>query len=464
MNIMNHAQVNMLLREVFVEEDLIPAYTIDTLEKQESLQKETKKQVLQYEQVKELMEQFGGKPECVYFNKKGQSSCLYIDFPFCLDIAVLDEDFLKMIRFQNAIKKKDTFQQLIDEGDYSHYFLILPSMYRLIAYTKLLPTIPGEKKYNLFMNMYRHADYGLSRYVSQTLQDVLPFQTKEDRQEMLEALQDLPDDKPITIYRGVGSVHTPLEQAYSWTLNVGVAVFFATRFSMESTIYEATCYKKDIIDYFPNRSEEEIFIAPKDVKDVKVLSMVDTETEIKNLNNAGFIDGMHEAMDYLPADMFEDPYGIHGILHAKRVLLHCLSLGLELELEDYQIEILKYCANYHDIGREHDHEDETHGKNSVEILEETYDCYRLEEDRDYEFAHFIMEYHCIDDMIAIQAIENSSFSEEDKEELLYLYKIFKDADALDRFRFDFDFDIRYLRIEESKKRLVFAQQLVSNVR
>ena len=146
--------------------------------------------------------------------------------------------------------------------------------------------------------------------------------------------------------------------------------------------------------------------------------------------------------------------GIHGIEHAYKVLLITQELGKLEKLSVNQQELLEFCAIFHDIGRVNDYADSTHGIRSI---------YKLKQNQffgltkfDNELTKYIIENHCITDNIAFHNINNYDFDE--NEEALYLLKIFKDADNLDRFRIG-DFDPSYLRMLNSHKLIAFAEEL-----
>ena len=146
--------------------------------------------------------------------------------------------------------------------------------------------------------------------------------------------------------------------------------------------------------------------------------------------------------------------GIHGIEHAYKVLLITQELAKLEKLSVNQQELLEFCAIFHDIGRINDYADSTHGIRSTQKLKQN-KFFGLA-NFDHELTRYIIENHCITDNIAFRNINNYDFNE--NEEALYLLKIFKDADNLDRFRIG-DFDPSYLRLLNSHKLITFAEDL-----
>lgn len=143
---------------------------------------------------------------------------------------------------------------------------------------------------------------------------------------------------------------------------------------------------------------------------------------------------------------FNEPYGIHGIEHTKRVTTLTLLLCEQLKVNDIEKGILSICGCLHDIGRINDFTDETHGKLSVDKIKE-YNLLNGANKQETNIINFIIENHCISDCKAIENLNESNL--ENKEEIFRLFSIFKDADALDRVRLN-DLDINYLRYEQSK--------------
>ncbi len=73
----------------------------------------------------------------------------------------------------------------------------------------------------------------------------------------------------------------------------------------------------------------------------------------------------------------------------------------------------------------------------------------------------IIFWHDLDDEAAISYWDKRFSRQADRERVRSLYRIFKDADALDRFRIASDaLDVRYLRTPESKEMVLQAKRIV----
>ena len=151
--------------------------------------------------------------------------------------------------------------------------------------------------------------------------------------------------------------------------------------------------------------------------------------------------------------------GIHGVEHAKRVLLLAQELASLEHLSPEQAEILEFCARYHDIGRINDWGDDLHGERSVEKLQQ-HDFFGLPPQH-RPLVSYIITNHSITDKIAYANVAKYGF--EDVATAVYLLQCFKDCDNLDRFRIH-DFDESYLRVENSHRLVGLAQELNRNSR
>ena len=114
-------------------------------------------------------------------------------------------------------------------------------------------------------------------------------------------------------------------------------------------------------------------------------------------------------------------------------------------------------AVYHDVGRVNDSADDFHGQRSAEVFKKNGKKHAV----DMEAATFLIAYHCLDDSLGLGQIKKRFDGDK---RISLLYKIIKDADALDRVRFGkAGLDISYLRLEESKKMTLIARLLLDNI-
>ena len=146
----------------------------------------------------------------------------------------------------------------------------------------------------------------------------------------------------------------------------------------------------------------------------------------------------------------------HTKEHCARVLLLALVIAHETGLSHEEMDALSIAAIFHDSRRLDDWLDQGHGKRAAAYYKDY--CLKHDEMAFDDKAYYIMYYHDQDDSIGLSEIEKI-VSPSEKGTLLY--KIFKDADGLDRLRLGPDaLDINRLRTQEAHKLVVFAKYLL----
>lgn len=145
----------------------------------------------------------------------------------------------------------------------------------------------------------------------------------------------------------------------------------------------------------------------------------------------------------------------HTKNHCARVLLLALVIGHEKGLSDEEKDILGMAAVFHDSRRLDDGIDKGHGSRAATY----YKDYCREHNLPYEEQTYVITYyHDQDDTLGLSEIKKSPSL---GERAALLYQIFKDADALDRFRLgDNGLDVKFLRTEEARGLVDFAKDLL----
>lgn len=145
----------------------------------------------------------------------------------------------------------------------------------------------------------------------------------------------------------------------------------------------------------------------------------------------------------------------HTKAHCARVLLLALYIGHQKGLSDEEMDALGMAAVFHDSRRLDDRIDKGHGGRAAEY----YKDYCRKHDLSYDAGtYYISYYHDRDDSFGLSEISKSP---DLSERTVLLYKIFKDADALDRFRLGPDgLDVRLLRTKEAHGLVSFAKYLL----
>ena len=155
---------------------------------------------------------------------------------------------------------------------------------------------------------------------------------------------------------------------------------------------------------------------------------------------------------------FDRPSSIHGVRHARRVLLHTLLLCQLCRLPEPDRQLLVGAALFHDIGRENDGLCFRHGRRSAAKMA----ALQLAPTEPAAFAiqQFIVTYHCIDDRQA--AADLPGLPAVPPERAWRLFCVLKDADGLDRVRIG-DLDASYLRNPEAGSLTELAWELLESV-
>ncbi|TWE09182.1 hypothetical protein FB550_1011214 [Neobacillus bataviensis] len=145
--------------------------------------------------------------------------------------------------------------------------------------------------------------------------------------------------------------------------------------------------------------------------------------------------------------------------HCARVLLLALLIGNQKVLSEEEMDTLGMAAVFHDSRRLDDGIDKGHGGRAAEYYKDYCRAHDLPYD---EKTYYITYYHDQDDSLGLSEIAKfPSLSER----AVLLYQIFKDADALDRFRLGPDaLNVNFLRTEEAYGLVDFAKYLLQKSR
>lgn len=385
--------------------------------------------------------------DCFYFNKESLAVC-----PFHMDF------MLAGLAPDGPYKAISTREKDVAADIYFGSIMTLPDRMKLEYFTKLIKKkgkeIPGL--YQLFFEVYTSSDYGFNGMDINTLAAILNSKTAADKKRTASILKNLPDI--VTIYRGGNTASADYCEAYSWTLDINVANFFACRRGTGTGyIVEAEVNKADIIDVFlDDRNEQEIIIDPANtrvVREIPVHGLNLLEDIIPKVSPI-YLEYKQE-MEYLDFAMSSD---YHGKPHQARVLLLTQIISEMLNLPLYERRLLATAAIYHDTQRVHDDDDEDHGAAAAEY-------YREADENPSCLVEFLCKYHCLPDEQGYAEIQNNKKLHRNRSQVTRLYQIFKDADALDRVRFEIkDLDLNQLRLSVSKELTLVARICLQQVK
>ena len=158
----------------------------------------------------------------------------------------------------------------------------------------------------------------------------------------------------------------------------------------------------------------------------------------------------------------------HGLHHSEKVLLFSYILGSYFKLSEIDLQILVDASIYHDIGRIDETEDAFHGLASARKIDKVVDSPIYQDSQNLAILKAICDGHSRDDKCMDLIAEDYEISEENLERYKMLFKILKDADALDRTRFLKTsiavLNEKYLRFPISKQLIELANSINESYR
>lgn len=140
---------------------------------------------------------------------------------------------------------------------------------------------------------------------------------------------------------------------------------------------------------------------------------------------------------------------IHGYAHIERVLIHGAVICMRLNCSPDDIRLILAACAYHDIGRENDLRDDSHGIRSARMITPLVP-FRGESLAIIEAA---VEGHSVHDIYQDEIIAKYPIG--DTKRAHFIAKVLKDADALDRVRVN-ALDPSYLRFDCSRQSVSHA--------
>lgn len=373
-----------------------------------------------------------------YYNKNTFAVCA-LNVEMMLFCAGLVEQAVRAVQIQ---------EERAAEMDYISSAICLPDGLR-VDYLSEIVRSKGASVPNLFKlywEVYTTTDYGfrLDRDILRTVISTCPAEEKARIvQELHQRFGEGCDE--LVVYRGGNDASLPYTEAFSWTTDINVANFFATRRGTgEGYIVKGSIPYDAIINVFlDDESEQEIIVDPNDVMILDVSCVHGMEYIEETLPDIiPMYQAYRDSMDDLS---FTIESKIHGKEHEARVLLLCLTIAQELGLSRDDRRILAEAAVFHDTRRTNDGRDEVHGKAAAVYY------HRAVRGPD-PIVEFLCEYHSLPDEMGFEAISNKRALRNNRKRVELLFKVFKDADALDRVRLGIrNLDMNQLRLPESKR-------------
>lgn len=168
---------------------------------------------------------------------------------------------------------------------------------------------------------------------------------------------------------------------------------------------------------------------------------------------------------FMENDIDNWPFGglVHQKRHWARVLVNAFAIGAHEGLSDKDFEALAMAAAFHDSRRKDSWLDYGHGARAAEYYKEYCESGLMEFD---PRAYLAIKNHDVNDGDGFPNMQR--WDEENVLKPVWyidartLYRIFKDADGLDRLRLNPQaLDMSYLRVPFSRERKPFAEELLT---
>lgn len=395
---------------------------------------------------------------CFYFNKETLAVCPFNIALYELSKISPKEESRKIFDKEKAYEILDETEKEIADGKFEKTIYFLPDAMKLEYIDMIIKKgIHVKNLYSLFYYAYTSSDYGFAKIDPATVKEIFSKKTKSDKEKTKKAVANFPDI--LTVYRGENSASTPYTQSFSWTLDENIANFFAIRRGLgPGRVIKAEIKKEDIMECIDVSMEKEIIVDPENVEVIEIRELVGKDDLYDILPKV--VDTYNKYKEKLTNLNFVIDSKIHGEEHELRVLLYCLILADMLNLPSSDKKILALAAIYHDTRRTNDYKDPEHGKSAK-------DYYISDCEKPDPIVSFLCEYHSLPDEAGFAEIQNSRKLSKNRRKTELLYKIFKDADALDRVRLGDiarEMDLKQFRLPESKSLTLAARICFQNIK
>lgn len=342
----------------------------------------------------------------------------------------------------------------------SYYGKCVPLQMLIYDFQRRYLDIAPEDVYSVWYRIYKRIDYSNGMWPAELLEYVFSHAPAPD-------CPALDSDGLVTIYRGMGALSQPPEQAISWSTHPGNALWFAIHCGRGTGVAVARIRPELIVGHYGQfYNENEVIVRPGTITEYRYEDMIPAaEPEMPALLAPALMDYIRfgrqaQKLGYREENIFH----YHGLKHILRVLLLSLiyyyNSGDGLDESDRRL--LIYFSLLHDIGRSNDDRDNAHGERSVELIH----ARRLRiqglqmSKKEYHVAELLIRHHCHDDDCGEAAIRSApGLTRQEKEHAVHLYHICKDMDGLDRVRFN-GLDYRKLRTPYGRRLPLVAGALL----
>ena len=209
----------------------------------------------------EVLKKYGIDKEYIYEDEsKIINKYMYISGFIFIELFDISEEFFEFMQINKMIaERKKYIERMFKERNFGGILAMIPKPYRMDYYELLYKFMDNKERYELFIDVYSSMEYGFNQIDKDFLKEVLSLNPNKS--------YDFPNE--VTIYRGEGDKSTPIEDAFSWTLSIDTAKWFAKRLGSEGKLYKAKVKKENILCYIEDRGEHEVLALYDDIYDIE---------------------------------------------------------------------------------------------------------------------------------------------------------------------------------------------------
>lgn len=233
---------------------------------------ELSKYNLTFDDVEQAYEILDARPEHLFIDPNGSF------YPFCywdglyyymfLSIspkalrAFDDEKFNEDYMFK---KKREQIRQWLKEEQWLKLIRVCDKKISFHLFHVFQDKLDPKDRKEIFLEVYCRNEYGFNQLNQDMIRGIL-MEPHSKRFDVSISTVKPDTEGYYTIYRGQTHKSSPVDQAYSWTLDINVARFFANRFNSFGEVLTRKVHANDIRGYINSRNEEEVIVFPEDVK------------------------------------------------------------------------------------------------------------------------------------------------------------------------------------------------------
>lgn len=228
------------------------------------------------------------------------------------------KDCLEPVILEN--RRRDAAELLARKAWSEYYRLHVPVPMLIYDFQRRYQDIPSAEVFSVWHGIYKRIDYSNGMWSPDILEYVFSHAPPP-------SLPPADADGRATLYRGMGALSQPPEQAISWSTHPGNALWFVIHSGAGTQLAIARVRSEDIVFYDAGfRAENEVILRPGTDMELSYADMIPVEKEqvvplfASALEDFQRYGPLVKSLGY-PAEGF---FRIHGATHILRVL--CLSL------------------------------------------------------------------------------------------------------------------------------------------